>query len=253
MTLFLTPARTRAGRMIFFNTMSGDNGNLPFNPRLFSRILFSPAVDSSTEKHWRETPTWMAPHAKFFAVYQRPFWREAGFSGTAQSLVGPLAEIHDATLASGKGALLGFLGVGADTRAYLGEVALAKSCLEQLARLFGPEALRPDDTIIKDWAADPLTASPEDRSSSGQWVTGSWQARLSLGGSETSATEPGYMAGAVSAGARAVEEVMRRLRVSNEKSNKQPKHESRDTVSRRSQSDPCGKFLACVGRSPRDR
>lgn len=188
-------------------------------PRLLSRISFSPAVDPATENHWRETPTWMAPHAKFFAVYNRPFWREAGLSGTAQSLVGPLAEIHDATTASGKAALLGFLGVGAEMRASLGEAALAKSCLEQLARLYGPEALHPHATIFKDWAADPLTASPEDRSSSGHpessaaaWVTGAWQERLSLGGSETSATEPGYMAGAVSAAGRAVAEVMRRLR-----------------------------------------
>lgn len=30
-----------------------------------------------------------------FAIYDRPFWREAGLSGTAQSMVGPLAEIHD--------------------------------------------------------------------------------------------------------------------------------------------------------------
>jgi monoamine oxidase len=188
-------------------------------PRLLARISFSPDINSDTVKHWRETPTWMAPHAKFFAIYDRPFWRDAGLSGTAQSLVGPLAEIHDASTASGEAALLGFLGTGADMRASLGEAALIKSCLEQLARLFGPEALRPRATIMKDWAADPLTATPEDQSSSGHpdssttpWVTGAWQERLSLGGSETSATEPGYMAGAVSAATRAVEEVTRRLR-----------------------------------------
>lgn len=67
-------------------------------PRLLeATIAFSPALDDATVTHWRKTPTWMAPHAKFFAIYDRPFWRDAGLSGAAQSMVGPLVEIHDAT------------------------------------------------------------------------------------------------------------------------------------------------------------
>lgn len=188
-------------------------------PRLLAGIAFSPQIDPAMEKHWRDTPTWMAPHAKFFAVYDRPFWREAGLSGTAQSLVGPLAEIHDATTASSRAALLGFPSVGADARASLGEAAFAKSCLEQLARLFGPDALLPRATLFKDWAADPWTAAADDRMAGGHpepsplpWVPQVWQQRLSLAGSETSETEPGYLAGAVAAAQRAVDEVMQRLR-----------------------------------------
>lgn len=188
-------------------------------PRLLERIGFSPALEATTAQRWRETPTWMAPHAKFFALYDRPFWREAGLSGTAQSFVGPLGEMHDATTASGKAALFGFPSVGADMRASLGETAFTQACLQQLARLFGPEALCPRATLLKDWATDPLTATELDRSAGGHpqpspepWVTGPWQQRLSLGGSEVSATEPGYMAGAVSAARQAVEEVIRRLK-----------------------------------------
>lgn len=188
-------------------------------PRLLAGINFSPEIDLATAQAWRETPTWMAPHAKFFAVYDRPFWRDAGLSGTAQSFVGPLGEIHDATTASGKAALFGFPSVDAEMRGRLGEAAFAKACLEQLARLFGPEALQPRATILKDWAADPLTATAEDRSAGGHpmpslaaWVTGAWREHLLLGGSETSATEAGYMAGAVSAAERAVTEVMQRLK-----------------------------------------
>ncbi len=189
-------------------------------PRLLANISFSPAVDPAIAQRWRETPTWMAPHAKFFAVYDCPFWRDAGLSGTAQSFVGPLGEIHDATTASGNAALFGFLGVDARARATLGEAALRRACLDQLARLYGPRALRPRATIFKDWAADPLTATSDDRNgathpepSSASWVTGAWQEHLSLGGSETSASEPGYMAGALSAAERAVTEVRQRLRV----------------------------------------
>lgn len=187
-------------------------------PRLLAEISFSPSMDAAAIDRWRATPTWMAPHAKFFAVYDRPFWREAGLSGTAQSLAGPLAEIHDATTASGKAALFGFPAVGADARLAMGDAALKRACLDQLARLFGPEALEPQATLLKDWAADPLTATAQDQSggghpdaSAGPWVTGAWRQRLSLGGSETSPVEPGYMAGAVVAAELAVTEVMQRL------------------------------------------
>lgn len=187
-------------------------------PRLLAGIEFSPKVDAATKRLWGDTATWMAPHAKFFAIYDRPFWRDAGLSGTAQSFVGPLGEIHDATTASGRAALFGFPSIGADTRMSLGEAALTRSCLAQFARLFGQQALQPRTTIFKDWAADSLTATAEDRSagahpgpSAKRWITGAWRERLSLAGSETSATEPGYMAGAVSAAERAVAEVMERL------------------------------------------
>lgn len=187
-------------------------------PRLLTQLAFSPAIDETAARRWADTATWMAPHAKVFAVYDRPFWRDAGLSGTAQSFVGPLGEIHDATTASGKAALFGFVSVGADARAAIGEAALVAACVQQFARLFGPEALQPRATLVKDWSTDPLTALASDRVPSGHphpsaapWVTGVWQARLSLCASETSATEPGYLAGAVSAAERAALEVAHRL------------------------------------------
>lgn len=188
-------------------------------PRLLAQLDFSPPVDAATARLWRNTATWMAPHAKFFAVYDRPFWREAGLAGTAQSFVGPLGEIHDATTASGTPALFGFFAVGADLRASLGEAALTQSCLQQLARLFGAEALQPRATIVKDWAADALTATADDRTPTGHpqpsaapWADRLWQQRLALGGSETGAADPGVMAGALSAAERAVKDVLGRLK-----------------------------------------
>ena len=125
-------------------------------PRLVeATIAFAPAIEPATRLRWRDTATWMAPHAKFFALYDRPFWREAGLSGTAQSMVGPLAEVHDATTASGAAALFGFVGVGADQRAAAGTARLTRACLDQLARLFGAVATQPSATLLMDWAADP--------------------------------------------------------------------------------------------------
>jgi monoamine oxidase len=198
------------------STLSARHVIAALPPRLLAESVdFTPAMDDRTLRRWRGTPTWMAPHAKFFALYDRAFWREAGCSGTAQSMVGPMPEIHDATTASGQAALFGFVGVGADQRAALGDAALTRACLEQLARLFGPAALHPTATLLKDWAADALTATAADRVATGHpvpdaapWVTGAWKSVLTLGGSETSPSEPGYLAGAVVAAGRAVDEVL---------------------------------------------
>lgn len=186
-------------------------------PRLLAEtIAFAPPCDAAGK--WGATGTWMAPHAKFLALYDRPFWRNAGLSGTAQSFVGPMAEIHDATTASGRAALLGFLAVGAENRAALGEAALAEACIAQLVRLFGPAAGRPRRTLLKDWATEPLTATRHDRSAGahpipgeGAWVDDRWAGRLLLAGSETSPFEPGFMAGAVAAASQAAAGALERL------------------------------------------
>ncbi|MGH8954562.1 MAG: flavin monoamine oxidase family protein [Microbacterium sp.] len=191
---------------------------LALPPRLIaSRLALTPEPDAQSRALWRSTPTWMAGQAKFFAVYDHPFWAENGLSGTAQSMVGPMPEIHDATTSSGEAALLGFVGVGPQERAALGEAELTRQCLAQLARIFGPRAAEPRSTFMKDWATDPLTATADDLASSGHpepasaWVAGPWVDRLVLAGSETSPHEGGYLAGAIEASSLAADEVLRRL------------------------------------------
>jgi monoamine oxidase len=188
-------------------------------PRLLeASIAFEPAIDPAIRLRWRDTPTWMAPHAKFVAVYDSPFWRTAGLSGMAQSVIGPMGEIHDATTASGAAALFGFIGIDADRRKAAGTALLTRACLDQLVRLFGDEAKRPSATLLMDWTAEVFTATADDRHGGahpvpqhGPWVSGAWRDRMSLAGSETSATEPGYLAGAIDAGARAAAEVLQRI------------------------------------------
>ena len=200
-------------------SMTADQVVAALPPRLLeATVSFSPELDGATKQRWRGTPTWMAPHAKVFAFYDRPFWREAGLSGTAQSLMGPIMEVHDATSSSGSAALLGFLGVGAGQRVAMGEAVLTTACLDQLALLFGEEARHPRATLIADWAADPLTTTAHDLGAGGHpaamqegWVAGPWQERLLLAGSETSPTDPGYVAGAIEAARRAVADTLSRL------------------------------------------
>ncbi|WP_158808009.1 FAD-dependent oxidoreductase [Beijerinckia sp. L45] len=181
-------------------------------PRLIeASITFDPPMAPEVAALWRATPTWMAPHAKFVAVYDRPFWRERGLSGAARSMVGPLAETHDATAHAGVPALFGFLGVPSKVRAVMGST-LTDACEQHLVRLFGPEAANPSATHLKDWSIDRLTATDSDRRGDGghpspslrPWTDRAWASQLVLAGSETASVNPGYLEGALEAAHSAV-------------------------------------------------
>ena len=132
-------------------------------PRLAaSTIDFVPALPDTLARPWKHCATWMAPHAKYLAVFDQPFWREQGLSGAARSAVGPMTEIHDASAPGGHGALFGFIGVPASVRRQASEEDLLAHCRAQLARLFGPRAAVPQAEYLKDWASDPYTAVPAD-------------------------------------------------------------------------------------------
>jgi monoamine oxidase len=187
---------------------------LALPPRLAeASITFTPALPSSLSEQWRETATWMAPHAKYFAVYDTPFWREQGLSGAAQSRQGPLTEIHDASIIDGSGALFGFLGVPAEVRQSVSEDLLKAHCRAQLVRLFGSQAESPKREYFKDWSQDPFTATTDDASSHGQHgaaatsqaSSGVWKEGLTGIASEWSPQFSGYIAGAIEAASLAVQ------------------------------------------------
>ena len=181
---------------------------LALPPRLAERtIAFEPPLPKELAVQWRETSTWMAPHAKYVAVYDKPFWREDGLSGEGRSGRGPLGEIHDASMPGGSAALFGFLGVPVQVRRNLSDDVLRAHCRAQLARLFGPQAATPKADFIKDWAKDPYTAVDLDLSPSASHhaappvraASGPWQHVLTGIASEWSPQFPGYVAGAVEA------------------------------------------------------
>lgn len=191
---------------------------LALPPRLAAeRIAVSPALPPPLQQSWQATPTWMAPHAKYLAVYRSPFWREQGLSGQARSARGPLAEIHDASMPGGRAALFGFLGLPARLRQSVADDVLRTHCRAQLARLFGPQALAPEADALQDWAADPMTASAADADAPGGHgsapphapASGPWQGRITGIASEWSPDFPGYLAGAIDAAQRGVQALLR--------------------------------------------
>lgn len=210
----VTAASLRDGG-VALSTRSGETimaGRVLFAlpPRLMEKtIAFTP--QPQTRALWQASATWMAPHAKFLAVYEKPFWRDAGLSGTAQSMAGPMVEIHDASAMAGGAALFGFIGVPADIREKIGERELKAHCQAQFVRLFGPKAANPTATFLKDWSADVLTATADDKqggehpsSTSRPWFDPAWAGRAAMAGSETAPEHPGYLEGALLAAAAGV-------------------------------------------------
>jgi monoamine oxidase len=102
---------------------------LALPPRLAATGLqFEPSLPAELARRWRATPTWMAPHAKYLAVYDTPFWRERGLSGSARSSAGPMGEIHDVSMPGGHAALFGFLGVPVRVRRQFIDEVLRAHC-----------------------------------------------------------------------------------------------------------------------------
>jgi monoamine oxidase len=110
----------------------------------------------------RDVPTWMAGHAKIVAIYDRPHWRDAGFSGDAISQKGPLAELHDASSGpDGPYAIFGFVGLPAAIRQGHRTEILDRA-RAQLSGLFGEEMSNPVEIHMEDWSQNPLTATQAD-------------------------------------------------------------------------------------------
>lgn len=179
---------------------------LAMPPRVACRITFDPALPDTTMNAMSAVPTWMAEQAKAIALYDSPFWREAGLSGDAMSRAGPMVEIHDASpMHGGPYALFGFVGVPPAARE--DEDALKDAVRAQLGRLFGITALTPRKLMIRDWAQEVFTASVQDHAplmahptySLPDDMAGLWDDTLIFAGTEVAPQFGGYLEGALEA------------------------------------------------------
>ncbi|BBO85116.1 hypothetical protein DSCO28_56820 [Desulfosarcina ovata subsp. sediminis] len=185
---------------------------LSLPPRLTAAtILFTPDLPDRLAQAMLKTGTWMAGQAKFYALYETPFWRNAGLSGQAFSERGPLGEIHDGsnndTVPYG---LTGFAGIPAVQRRQ--QPDLSEAILNQLAVLFGPAATKPAKLFYQDWAFEPFTATEYDyppmlthpiyQPPAGQ--SDMWDGAIHFAGTETADQHGGYLEGALRSAERAV-------------------------------------------------
>ncbi|WP_171115180.1 NAD(P)/FAD-dependent oxidoreductase [Ruegeria sp. HKCCA5463] len=192
---------TQSGQHILANRVV-----LAVPPRIAAELIYEPALPDGTLSAMRHIATWMAGQAKAVAVYDTPFWREDGLSGDAMSRHGPMAEIHDASPASGGPfALFGFIGIPAQARRDEGDVR--QQVLAQLGRLFGRKAISPSALLLKDWAFDRFTATNLDlqpvyahpQYGMPKAMRRIWEDRIIFSGTETAAQFGGYLEGALEA------------------------------------------------------
>ena len=189
---------------------------LALPPRLAaSSILFTPDLSHNLTQAMLKASTWMAGHAKFFALYEGGAdWLNKGLSGQGFSLCGPLGEIHDGSgVKNIPCGLTGFVGIPALRRKDKTDHGMTEAILNQLAHIYGSNAGEPIRTYYQDWAKEEFTATEYDQWSvhnhpeflppSGK--TSTWDGTIHFAGSETAYHFGGYLEGALQSAERAVE------------------------------------------------
>ena len=179
-------------------------------------IAFTPALPPGLIQAAQAVHTWMSDTVKVVARFEAPFWRDAGLAGAALSHVGPFCEFHDHSGPDAdQAALFGFAPAVRLGGASTDEIAARFE--EQVVRLLGSSAQRPDEIHIADWSSDPLTAATSPATPSSYWYYGTpvlrlphLDGRLIFGSTETASAFPGYLEGAVLAGRRAAGQALDR-------------------------------------------
>lgn len=186
-------------------------------PTLAGRIDYAPDLPPTHDQLLQRMP--QGTLMKVAAVYDRPFWREAGLTGTALSLNGPVNATFDDSPPDGKpGVVFGFVG-GDEARKFM---RLSKSdrraaVLNNFKAYFGPKAARPREYFETNWTKDQWTRGcpvavpgPGVLVAYGPALRRPFR-RIHWAGTETSTFWNGYMDGAVRSGERAAKEILDRL------------------------------------------
>ncbi|MGH1978205.1 flavin monoamine oxidase family protein [Rothia sp. L_38] len=144
-------------------------------PNLYSRVSYVPALDR--RQHQMHQHQSLGLVIKVHAVYDRPFWREKGLSGTSFACDNLVQEIYDNTNydpATGqeeeRGTLVGFVSdEKADRMFTLSAEERKRAILESMAEMLGEETLNPIRYYESDWGAE-------------EWTRGAYAASFDLGG-----------------------------------------------------------------------
>jgi len=156
---------------------------------------------------------------KYVAAYERPFWREAGFSGEAVSDTGITVTTFDDSSDDGKHAALVTFSDGRAARDWSDRTPAERQAavLGEFVRFFGAQAARPIAFAEKNWNDDPWSrgcyvgvAGPGTLTACGEALRAPC-GRLHWSGTETATEWMGYMEGALQSGERAAAEVLARL------------------------------------------
>jgi monoamine oxidase len=196
-------------------TVQAERAIVAVSPTLASRIDWEPELPARRDQMTQRMP--QGAIVKCMAIYEEPFWRGDGLSGSGLSDGGSVNAIFDNTPPDGSpGVLLGFLDGRAARRwgsASAGE--RQAEVVRVFTRLFGPRAHRPIGYVERNWAAERWSRGCY----SGAFGPSGWTdfgpalrepvGRIHWAGTETATVWNGYIDGAISSGERAAREVVR--------------------------------------------
>ncbi len=140
-------------------------------PNLYDRIDYVPPLP--LRRHQLHQHLSLGLVIKVHAVYERPFWREDGLSGTAFS---PYLAVHEAYDNSNhddpRGVLVGFVSDHrADRLLALGAEERRAAILDDLVQYYGEQARTPEIFVESDWGSQ-------------EWTRGAYAASFDMGGLE---------------------------------------------------------------------
>ena len=183
------------------------------SPTLAARIDWEPALPARRDQMTQRMP--QGAIIKCMAVYDEPFWRADGLSGSGLSDGGSVNAVFDNTPPDGSpGVLLGFLdGRAARRWGQASEGERRAEVVRVFGRLFGSKALSPTAYVERNWAAERWSRGCY----SGAFGPSGWTdfgpalrepvGRIHWAGTETATVWNGYIDGAITSGRRAAAEV----------------------------------------------
>jgi monoamine oxidase len=183
-------------------------------PTLAGRIDYQPDMTADRDQLAQRLP--QGNLTKVAAVYDRPFWRDAGLTGTAVSTDGFVNATFDDTPQSGSpGVVFGFVG-GDQSRTFnaMSPADRKAAVIAQFTQFFGSPAGNPIYYLESNWAGERWSrgcpvgiAGPGVLTAYGPALRAP-VGRIHWAGTETSTYWNGYMDGAVRSGERAAAEVL---------------------------------------------
>ena len=183
-------------------------------PTLAGRLRFEPAMPSTRDALTQRMP--QGSVIKCHAVYDHPFWRDAGLSGEAAGDTAPVKVVFDGTPPEddSPGVLVAFI-EGADAIRLSSASADERrsEVIDVLAHYVGDGARHPVAFVERDWGAERWTRGCYGAHlPPGAWTQVGTALREPVGpihwaGTETAERWCGYIDGAITSGERAAAEV----------------------------------------------
>ena len=150
-------------------TVSAKRVVMAVPPNLYSRVSFDPPLPR--RQHQMHQHQSLGFVIKIHAVYETPFWREAGLSGTGFSASSVVQEVYDNTNHEDtRGTLVGFVSdEKADYLFTLSAEQRKKEVTAVLAEFLGDAAAEPVVYYESDWGSE-------------EWTRGAYASSYDLGG-----------------------------------------------------------------------